>query len=51
MVLTGNLTTVSYAKEAFAILSSMFGVDFIIPQNAQFGTVIGTALGGLDQNK
>ena len=51
VVLTGNLTTVSYAKEAFAILSSMFGVDFIIPQNAQFGTVIGTALGGLDQNK
>lgn len=51
VVLTGNLTTVSYAKEAFAILSSMFGVDFIIPQNAQFGTVIGTALGGLEPNK
>jgi type II pantothenate kinase len=51
VVLTGNLTSVSYAKEAFANLSSMFGVDFLIPENAQFGTVIGTALGGLNIKK
>ena len=48
VVLTGNLTSVSYAKEAFESLSSMFGVRFIIPKNAQFGTVIGTALGGMN---
>lgn len=51
VVLTGNLTTVSYAKEAFANLSAMFGIDFIIPENSQFGTVIGTALGGLGIEK
>lgn len=44
IVLTGNLTTVEGAKETFAALSSMFGLNFIIPENAQFGTVIGTAL-------
>lgn len=44
IVLTGNLTVVEQAKPVFDTLSSMFGVDFIIPENAQFGTVIGTAL-------
>lgn len=48
IVLTGNLTSVAYAKEAFASLSELFDVNFIIPENAQFGTVIGTALGGLE---
>ena len=51
MVLTGNLTSVSYAKEAFRGLSEMFGIEFLIPENAQFGTVIGTALGGLNIEK
>ena len=44
IVLTGNLTVVEQAKPVFDTLSSMFGVNFIIPENAQFGTVIGTAL-------
>ena len=47
IVLTGNLSSVRYAKEAFASLSDMFGVNFMIPENAQFGTVIGSALSGL----
>ena len=51
VVLTGNLTSVSYAKEAFASLSAMFGINFLIPENAQFGTVIGTALGGINIEK
>ncbi len=51
VVLTGNLASVGYAKTAFSNLSDMFGVDFVIPENAQFGTVIGTALGGLDIDK
>ena len=51
IVLTGNLTSVGYAKEAFKNLSDMFGVRFVIPENAQFGTVIGTALGGLNLEK
>ena len=46
---TGNLTRIDYAHEAFANLSSMFDVRFLIPENAQFGTVIGTALGGISK--
>ena len=49
IVLTGNLTSVGYAKAAFDNLSSLFDVRFVIPENAQFGTVIGTALDGLRQ--
>ncbi len=47
IVLTGNLTTVDYCHKVFRILSGMFNVNFIIPDRAQFGTVIGTALCGL----
>ena len=48
IVLTGNLTYVDYAKKAFEGLSNMFGVNFLIPENARFSTVIGTAIGGID---
>lgn len=44
IVLTGNLTTLSKAKETFASLNSMFDMNFIIPELSQFGTVIGAAL-------
>ncbi len=44
IVLLGNLTTVKYAKTIFPELSKIFNVNFIIPENSQFGTVIGTAL-------
>ncbi len=44
IVLTGNLTKVPQSKEIFGILNSMFGVNFVIPQNSQFSTVIGAAL-------
>ena len=46
IVLTGNLTSIAYAKTAFASLSDMFDVNFTIPDNAQYATVIGTALCG-----
>lgn len=46
IVLTGNLTVVEQAKLVFETLSTLFDVNFIIPENAQFGTVIGTALDG-----
>lgn len=44
IVLTGNLTNLSKARPTFANLNSMFGVNFIIPELSQFGTVIGAAL-------
>ena len=46
IVLTGNLATVKYAHELFPRLSKMFDINFIIPENAQFSTVIGTAICG-----
>ena len=47
IVLTGNLTTIPYAKPIFKKLSEMFSVNFLIPERAQFGTVIGTALSAI----
>ena len=44
IVLTGNLTTVPESIPIFESLSAMFNMNFIIPVNAQFGTVIGAAL-------
>ncbi len=44
IVLTGNLTSVPQSKGIFQTLNSMFDVNFVIPENAQFSTVIGAAL-------
>lgn len=44
IVLTGNLTTIAPIRYVFENLSDSFGVRFLIPENAQFGTVIGAAL-------
>ena len=44
IVLTGNMTTIPQAHTIFASLSKLFGMNFIIPENSQFGTVIGAAL-------
>ena len=43
VVLTGNLSTIAPIRKTFESLDQ-FGVNFIIPENAQFGTVIGAAL-------
>ncbi len=49
IVLTGNLTRLKRCHEKFAEFNNMgYGVKFVIPERAQFSTVIGTALGGLD---
>ncbi len=44
IVLTGNMTAFSSCRNVFEKMSSMFGVNFIIPENSQFATVIGAAL-------
>lgn len=44
IVLTGNLTTIQPIRRVFEGLQDTFGVNFLIPENAQFGTVIGAAL-------
>ena len=47
IVLTGNMTTIPQAKDIFSSLNELFGMNFIIPENAQFGTVIGAALSAM----
>ena len=44
IVLIGNLTNITPIRHVFESLGDSFGVRFIIPENAQFGTVIGAAL-------
>lgn len=46
IVLTGNLTTLPPAKPIFEIVSTLFDMNFTIPENAEFATVIGAALTG-----
>jgi len=44
IVLIGNLTTIEPIRRVFFNHAKTFGVNFLIPENAQFGTVIGAAL-------
>lgn len=44
IVMTGNLTTVKTVRDTFASLAPTFGVNFIVPEMSQYGTVIGAAL-------
>lgn len=49
IVLTGNLTRLAYCKKKADFFNSMkatYGVNFIMPERAQFATVIGAALHG-----
>ena len=49
IVLTGNLASVKPVRRIISSLSDVFDVNFIFPDNAQFGTVIGAALSGLGE--
>ncbi len=44
VVLIGNLSTLSQCNDKFVSMSKMFGVNFVIPKNSQYATVIGAAL-------
>ena len=43
-VLTGALTMLSPAHETFELFTQLYGVEYIIPENATFATAIGAAL-------
>ena len=40
----GALTMLPPAKPTFELFKQLYGVDFIIPENATFATAIGAAL-------
>ena len=44
IVLTGRMAEEAAAREIFHKLSGMFGLNFLIPENARYGTVIGAAM-------
>ena len=44
IVLTGNLTQMSQAQAVVDMFNKYFGVNMVIPENAQFSTVIGAAM-------
>ncbi|MBE6664339.1 MAG: type II pantothenate kinase [Ruminococcaceae bacterium] len=49
IVLTGNLTQISQASEIFDNLNKMFNMNFVIPEKAQYSTVIGAALSSFEK--
>lgn len=44
IVLTGNLSVIPQGREMFSNLGKMFDINFTIPENSTFATVIGAAL-------
>ncbi|MGN1408916.1 MAG: type II pantothenate kinase [Eubacteriales bacterium] len=48
IVLTGNLSGVCQAPSVFSTLNTMFDMNFMIPENSRYGTVIGAALAGIE---
>ena len=50
IILTGNLTRLAFCKEKFDFFNRMkdvYGMNFVMPNRAEFATVIGTALQGI----
>jgi len=50
IVFIGNLTTVPYCRDIFNIIAGIFGVNVLIPADAEYATAVGAALAFL-QNK
>ena len=44
IVLIGRLTTVPYVSDLFGMIASLYGINFIIPVNAEYATAVGAAL-------
>jgi type II pantothenate kinase len=46
IVVTGNMTNIPQAKEILTTLNNTYETTFLLPEHAQYATVIGTALCG-----
>lgn len=49
VVLTGSMTTLDQAGPAFQVFEKLYGIHYIIPENATFATAIGAALHSLEK--
>ena len=51
VVLTGSVTTLDQAKSNFEKFENLYGIHYIIPENATFATAIGAALNILNTSE
>lgn len=50
VILTGSLTKLAQVEHNFALFEKLYGIRYIIPENATFATAIGAALCSLRQH-
>ena len=50
VILTGSMTTLTQAKPNFENFERLYGIHYVIPENATFATAIGAALCSLQEN-
>lgn len=50
VILTGSMTTLTQARPNFENFERLYGIHYIIPENATFATAIGAALRSLQDN-
>ena len=44
MVVIGSMTTLTQAEANFQLFEKLYGIHYIIPENASFATAIGAGL-------
>ncbi|MPM71237.1 Type II pantothenate kinase [bioreactor metagenome] len=49
VILTGSMTTLDQAEPSFQVFEKLYGIRYIIPENATFATAIGAALCSIKQ--
>ena len=49
VVLTGSMTTLPQAVTNFQLFEKLYGIHYIIPENASFATAIGAGLYSLQK--
>lgn len=51
VILTGSVTTLSQVEPTFRLFERLYGIHYIVPENATFATAIGAALCSLRKKK
>ena len=49
VIVIGSMTTLDQAAENFRVFESIYGIHYILPENATFATAIGAGLCSLRQ--
>jgi type II pantothenate kinase len=51
VILTGSMTTLDQVEPTFRLFEKLYGIQYIIPENATFATAIGAALYSLQHEE